>query len=469
MAAKSSAYLLCCFVITSNIKIIESAGNHQITPIRFFVQTCFEEYVCTVNDLKTFNKHPISIKPAEQKMLSTRACNNINDYQLKLKSRDKLEKKAQDVKCSFCVITKSNILNMKNLIENVKSGEPFIDNEKTVKDLKEEVEIIIHLLLLANIETGKWLWSYYLKIIAISQYYDNKPFIHENPFEDHQLQTDVSDFIENCVAENYLPLTTMESDLVSKKQGVYKDMFSDLRDSGMFSGILNGRVVLVTITFLYLKPFWDDGNQLLFRQITGADVDWSKAKQRHEVEVTITRKFVENRTWMYIPYGRLDHQHLLVKIVDARLYCYVSVVLNIYEKQLSILEGHTLTRIKVLVCHVIQYALKVTAYKDDFLVDILSEFKFAKINDTNEIEDVSARVKAKADEILNDLNSVSKNNIDWLSFVSVHQLSTDDLIMRIIKDFKDYLHELKRLCLPFEYKVFLHFIDVIKSSVAQYI
>ncbi|XP_050426247.1 uncharacterized protein LOC126836684 isoform X2 [Adelges cooleyi] len=471
MIVKMNALMLICsFAITLNIKTIESAGN-QIVPVRFYTRTSSEDYVQTVNDLKTFNKRPTYIKPAEQINLSTHACDNINDYHLKLKSRDKLEKRAQDIKCSFCVITKSNISNMKNLVENLKSGEPFGNNEDYVNRLEEEAKIILHLLLMSDLETGKWLWIYYLKMFAISQYEYNKHLINENPFEDDQLQSGVSDFIDNCIAEKYLPKNTIESDLVSKKPEVYKNMFRKLRVSGWVSNVLGGRV-LVFVKFLYLKPFWEDENQLLFRQITEANVDWSYAKQRFGLEVAISREFVENRTWMYKPYGRLDHQHLLIAILDARFYCHLSVVLYIYEKQISMraLDELTLKSIKNRIVNVIKHVLGVTAYKDEFLVVISSEFKFAKISDIDDIRDILARVRAKANEILKDLNGASTIEVDFLGFnINENQLSSSDSILRIIKNFKDYLNELTFFCLPSEYRVLLHFVDVIRSSASQYI
>ncbi|XP_050426437.1 uncharacterized protein LOC126836825 [Adelges cooleyi] len=469
MIAHICAFTLCCFAITLKIKTIESAGNNQIIPVRFFIQSCREDYVHTVNDLKTFNRRPIGIKPADLRNLTNPAIDNIQEYKSKLKSRDRLEKKAEDIKCSFCAIAKSNILFLKNLVEKLKNGIPFINNEGIVERLKQEVEMMIQLLLTANLETGKWLWSYLLKIVAITQYYDNTPFIHENPFEDEQLQTGISDFIGTCTVNKYLPPAAMESDFVLKNRSVYENMFRVLRRTGWFSDILLGRD-LVTVEFLYLKPFWDDQRQLLFRPITQVDVDWSRAKHRHDAEVVITREFVQNRLWIYHPYGRLDHQHLLINIIDARIYCHLSVILYVYEKQISILDEQTLMDIKILVYDVIFAAMSLTSFKDDFLVVILSEFGLSSIINTDDIKDILARVRTRANEILNGLNGASTSRIDRLTFNvdNERQLPTNDLIIRIIKNLEDYLTEFNNH-LPFEYKSFLHFMDAVKMPAAQYI
>ncbi|XP_050426248.1 uncharacterized protein LOC126836684 isoform X3 [Adelges cooleyi] len=470
MIIKVCAFMLCSYAITLNIKTVDSAGN-QIAPVRFYTQTSSEDYVRTVNKLKTFNKRPTYLKPAEQTILSIEECDNINDYHLKLKSREKLEKRAQDIKCSFCVITKSNISIMKHLVENLKSGEPYGNNEEYVKRVEEEAKIILYVLMLSDLETGKWLWIYYLKMFAIIQYEYNKHLINENPFEDDQLQSGVSDFIDNCIAEKYLPKTTIESDLVSKKPLIYDNIFNDLRNSGWVTDVLDGGV-LVSVRFIYLQRFWEDENQLLFRQITEANVDWSNVKRRHELEVAITREFVENRTWIYKPYDRLDHQQLLIAILDARFYCHLSVILYIYEKQISmrVLDELTLKSIKSRIVNVIKHVLALTVYKDEFLVVISSEFKFAKISDIDDIRDILARVRAKANEILKDLNGASTNEVDFLGFnINEIQLSSSDSILRIIKNFKDYLNELTVFCLPSEYNVLLHFVDVVRSSAGQYI
>ncbi|XP_050427930.1 uncharacterized protein LOC126837951 [Adelges cooleyi] len=467
MIADMSAFLLCCFAVTSNIKKIQSVDN-KIYPMRFLNKTLPENYVHTVKKCKTFNKHRIVITPAYWSILSSPSVGSSQVYSFKLKSQVKFEKKVQDIKCSFCAITKSNILHLKDLVEKLKSREPFVSNQHDIERVKKEAEIIVRLLLLGNVETGKWLWSYFLKIIAISKYDDNATFINENPFDDEQLQTDVSDFIENCIAEKYLPVVAMESDFVWKNTRRYVKMFRHLRLSEGFLGVLLGPNYNATIEFLYLKPFWDDQRQLLlFGQITGANVDWSTAKQRHEVEVSATREFVENRTWIYKPYGRHVHQQLLINIIDARIYCYLSVVLHVYEKNLPIHNGITVTLVKYFLKKVIYAALELTAYKDDFLVGILSEIKMLTVDNIDDIKDILVRVKAKANGILNDLNGTSTSRIDRLG-INVDEPATNSLIRRFIKKFEDFLTDLKDF-LPVRYKLILHFMDVVKMPTVRYV
>ncbi|XP_050426412.1 uncharacterized protein LOC126836807 [Adelges cooleyi] len=459
MMANICTFMLSCFAITSNIKTIESTRN-QIAPLRLYTQSTGPSYVQTIKSLITFNnKNPVSITNKDNALLTANYLGTFVDYQLKLKSREKLEKKVKDIKCSFGLIAKGKLLYLKELFLKLENGEPFINDEVTVTRLKEEVGLILQLLVWGNLETGKWLWSYYLKIIAISQYENNKRFIQENPFEDQQLQTGFSVFIEKCIANDYLPKNAIESYLVLKKPEIYKKMFCDLRESRWNRDVLRGGF-LVTTDFLYLKPFLDDANQILFRHIVGVNVDWSNVKQRHELETAITREFVENRTWINQPYGRLDHQHMVIKIISARFYCFFSVVLHIYEKQFSRLDEPTMIDTRDRINNAIKEALISMGYKDEFLLNIISEFKFGIIAEIKDIKGILTRVKTKANEILNDLNGVSANKIDWLSFnVNEGQLSNTDLIIRIIDDFYEYLNKLKAL--PFDYKVLLHFIDVV--------
>ncbi|XP_050435508.1 uncharacterized protein LOC126842541 [Adelges cooleyi] len=477
MISNIFAFLLCCFVITSNLKTFETAGNSKINPTRFFIQTSHKYYLRAVNNVKTFNKRPkIEITREDERNLSTSTCGGIDEYHTKLKSRDKLEEKGRDIMCSVCVIARSNILWLKNFVEKIKNGEPFNRSENVIKRLKMEAELIFLLFPAGYLQMGKWLWSYFLKIIAIRQYDDNKLYIHENPFEDDQLQTGFSDFIGNCIAKKYLPPTVMEPDFVRKNQSKYDKMFTDLSSSRWFRNSnashpldrnYNG-----LIDILYLKPFWEDERQLLFRGGTitqGFNVDWSKVIQRHRVEVVITRAFVENRTWISNPYGRLDHQHLLVKIIDATFYCYISVILYVYEKQLPILNEPTLEEIIELIFDVFNEAFNVSI-KEEFLVVISSELDFSQMRDTDVVKGILASVTAKANGILNDLNGTNTNEIDWLSFnVNEGQLSNDSMIKIIILDFKFYLNELKSYCFPFKYETLLHFMDMVKMSAAQYI
>ncbi|XP_050441038.1 uncharacterized protein LOC126845994 [Adelges cooleyi] len=470
-------FLLCCFATTLNLKTIESAGNSKICPTRFFVQITHKNLLRAVNNVKTLKKRPkIDITREDERNLTTSVCRSIDEYHLKLKSRDKLEKKGRDIICSFCVFAQSNVLWLKNFVEKITNGEPFINNENFVKRLKNEAEMIVVLFPVGDLQMGKWLWSYFLKIVAIRQYDDNKLYIHGNPFEDEQMQTGFSDFIENCIAENYLPPAAMDPDFVTKNESKYKKMFTDLSDSRWFKNLIAShpldRNYNGLIDILYLKPFWEDGRQLLFRGGTiaqGFNVDWSRVRQRHRNEVVITREFVENRTWISNPYGRLDHQHLLIKIIDATYYCYISVIIYIYEKQLSILNEPTLEEIKELIIDVINEALYVSI-KEEFLLVIFSELDCSQMRDIDVIKGILASVRAKANGILNDLNGANTNEIDWLSFtIDEGQLSNDSLIKIIISDFEFYLNELKRYFLPFKYEILLHFSDVVKFSAAQYI
>ncbi|XP_050426390.1 uncharacterized protein LOC126836789 [Adelges cooleyi] len=465
MVANIFAFILCCFAITSNIKSIESTGNSKFeVPVQYKKHYLLniiiyeEPYVYEVNRLRTFKKDTIIIESNEENILSKHLYSD-KDMQLKIESLGKFENKIQDIQCSYCVVTKLHILYLKNLAEKLKSGVRLTNNEEIVTGLEKEAKYILRILLMSNLEIGKWLWIFLLKIVAISQYGDNIiPFIRENPFVDDQLQSGVTSVIEKCMAEKYLPPTAMEYDFISKNYNTYDYMFHHLYDPTIIDDIFHNHVLGV-IEFLYLKPFWLS-NQLLFREMEEVNIDWGETKQRFELEVVITKEFVDNRIWMYHPYRRLDHQYLFVKIIDARIYCYLTVVLHVYEQQLFMLDEQALTDIKSRITKVMIEALKLTAYKDDFLVVLSSELKFGKIN-VNHIDwinDILARVRTKANGILNDLNGASSNEIDRLSFNhDENQLPTYDMIIKIIDDFEDYLKELKSF-LPFDYKVLLNFI-----------
>ncbi|XP_050434850.1 uncharacterized protein LOC126842039 [Adelges cooleyi] len=471
MISNICAFLLCCFAITSNINKIESAGNNRINPTRFFIQTSHENFLRAVNNLKTFNKRPkIVITPADEKFLTMENVNNIDDYRLKLKSRDKLEKKGRDILCSFCVIVQSNITWLKNTVEELMGGESFIDNASNIIRLKQEAELIVAMYPVENLQTGKWLWSYFLKLIAIRRYINNKRYIRENPFEDHQLQAGVSDFIGNCVLEKYLPPSVTEPDFVSKNPRTRDKLLTDLRDSKWFNDFPLDRDYDAMVEFLYLKPFWTDQRHLLFRAITqGFDVDWSAVRQRHRDELVVTREFVESRAWIHNPYGRLDHQRLVINIIEAQYYCYVYVVLYAYEKQVSALDEGTLGEVKELVYAVINEALNVSI-KEEFLVLIISELELTEMRNADDVRDVLARVKAKANALLNDLNGTRTNQVDRITFdVDEGQLTTVRFIKSIVLDFHFYLNSLRFYCAPFSYKTLLHFMDQVKLSAAQYV
>ncbi|XP_050430798.1 uncharacterized protein LOC126839500 isoform X2 [Adelges cooleyi] len=413
MVAIIRAFIFCCFAITSSIKTVESADNSKVSPILYF-PLYNELYVHTINHLKTFKEVPIIFQTKEKDILF-KSCANDEDIQFKIESLVKFENKIQDVQCSFWVITQFNILTMKKIVDEVKRGEYiFFHNPNTVKRLQMEANTMLQVLIRSNFESEKWPWTIFLKTFAFSQYGDNKPFIGENPFEDDQLLTGVSDVIENCVADKNLPPTVSESDFISKNMRTYNSIFHHLQYFVMNEDVFKGRV-LEMIEFVYLKPFWND-NQLLFKEIEEVKVDWSAVKQQFELEMAITKEFLDNRTWIYQPHGRLDHQDMLVKIVDARIYCYLAVVLHVYEQQLFMLDVEVLTRIKDRINNVVLEALKLTAYKDDFLGVISSELESGETSGVDHISDISARVRTKANGTLNDLNGASSNEIDLLSF-----------------------------------------------------
>ncbi|XP_050430804.1 uncharacterized protein LOC126839509 [Adelges cooleyi] len=295
MIANICAFILCCFAITSNIKTIESAGNSKVSPILYF-PLYNELYVHTINHLKTFKEVPIIFQTKEKDILF-KSCANDEDIQFKIESLVKFENKIQDVQCSFWVIAQFNILTMKKIVGKVKSGERFIHNDRrTVKRLEKEANTILQILIRSNFESRKWPWTIFFKTFAFSQFADNIPFFGENPFEDDQLFTGVSNVIENCVADKYLPPTVTESDFISKNMRTYDDMFHYLHDFVLNEDVFKGRV-LEMIEFVYLKPFWND-NQLLFKEIEEVKVDWSEVKQQFELEMEITKEFLDNRDWI---------------------------------------------------------------------------------------------------------------------------------------------------------------------------
>ncbi|XP_050425519.1 uncharacterized protein LOC126836332 isoform X1 [Adelges cooleyi] len=470
MIANICAFSLCCFALILNIKTIESASNSRITPARFIVPTSNRRYVRTVDKVKTFNKHStVIIKPVHQRILSMPVVNNIKKYQKKLRSRVRLEKKARDIKCSFCVIAKSKSGYFKNLLERLKGGEPLIYNMDYLINIKQETAMIVELLLAENFETGMWLWSHFLKTIAIEQYDDLENYFKQgDPYEgDNLLQTGISKFIDTCIGENYLSLAAMEPDFVSNDPSVYDRLFEDLSAIR----ISHDRDYNLMIALLYLKPFWDDQRELLFGPISYTDVDWNEANQKHLTEVPVTRTFFENRTWIYTPYDRMDHQLLLVRTIDARLYCHLSLVLHVYVKQLTAAldDPATLRHAKDVIQEVVQAVLNLTAFKDQFLEVVISELKTVRVGNIVEIKKISARVKSKANEVLNELHGSS--GIDRLGFnVDREQLSSiNDLTTRVIKNFTDYIYELKRIWSPFEYRWLLHFLDLVKWSAGKYI
>ncbi|XP_050425524.1 uncharacterized protein LOC126836332 isoform X4 [Adelges cooleyi] len=464
MIAKLCAILLCCFALILNTKTMETTSNSQITPARFFVPTSDKNYVRAVDNVKTFNKQSTTIN--KQSILSMPVVNDIEKYQKKIKSRDRLEKKAGDIKCTFCVIAKSNAVYLKYLLESFVAVKRFSYDDDDLHKLRQiqlETTMIVELLLAENLETGKWLWSHFLKTIAIAEYDDFKNGFKRDvdPFEsDRLLQTGVSEFIGTCIREKNLPETAMAPDFVSnnpKGHGRFLNGLSAIP-------LTTNRNYNLMLTLLYLAPFWEDRNEFLFRQIAYTNVDWNVAKQKHLTEVPATRTFFENNRWIYTPYERMDHQLLLVRIIDARLYCHLAVVLRVYEKQLTAgrFEPRTLRQTKDAIADVVQDVLQLTAFKDHFLVSVISDLKTKSDANIEEIKKMSTEVKAKANEVLNKLHGSS--GVDRLG-LNVNQLqSSNELTALVIKNFKDYMNELKRICLPFEYRWLLHFLDLVKWS-----
>ncbi|XP_050425527.1 uncharacterized protein LOC126836332 isoform X7 [Adelges cooleyi] len=459
MIAKLCAILLCCFALILNTKTMETTSNSQITQARFFIPTSDKSYLNAVDNVKTFNKQSTAIN-------SSLSMPGYDKYQKQVRIRYGLEKKARDIKCSFCVIAKSNVGYMSSLLENIISENRFAydaDSLHKLKKITQDTTMIVELLLAENLETGKWLWSHFLKTIAIDNYGGCKNGFKsgEDPFEgDRLLQTGVSDFIDTCKREKNLPETAMAPDFVSNNPKGHDRFLNGLRAIPLTTNRNHNQM----LALLYLTPFWNDQSELLSRQIAHTNVDWNVAKQKHLTEVPATRTFFENNRWIYTPYERMDHQLLLVRIIDARLYCHLAVVLRVYEKQLTAgrFEPRTLRQTKDAIADVVQDVLQLTAFKDHFLVSVISDLKTKSDANIEEIKKMSTEVKAKANEVLNKLHGSS--GVDRLG-LNVNQLqSSNELTALVIKNFKDYMNELKRICLPFEYRWLLHFLDLVKWS-----
>ncbi|XP_050425526.1 uncharacterized protein LOC126836332 isoform X6 [Adelges cooleyi] len=460
MIAKLCAFLLCCFALILNTKTMESTSNSQITHTRLFIPTPHINLVRHVDNVRTFKKSTIP-----KQLLGAVSKFSGNDKNLKI--RYDLEKKARDIKCSFCVIAKSNAEFLNNVLQNIISENRFGYDTDVLRKLREillDTTMIVELLLAENLKTGKWLWTHFLKTFAIEYHEDfTGGFrLRVDPFKsDSLLQTGVSEFIDTCIREKNLPEAAMAPEAFILKNSKGHEHF--LKDLRRIPFPLDRRYS-VLLKLLYLQPFWEDHGELLFGQIAHTNVDWNVAKEKHLTEVPATRTFFENNRWIYTPYERMDHQLLLVRIIDARLYCHLAVVLRVYEKQLTAgrFEPRTLRQTKDAIADVVQDVLQLTAFKDHFLVSVISDLKTKSDANIEEIKKMSTEVKAKANEVLNKLHGSS--GVDRLG-LNVNQLqSSNELTALVIKNFKDYMNELKRICLPFEYRWLLHFLDLVKWS-----
>ncbi|XP_050431213.1 uncharacterized protein LOC126839833 isoform X2 [Adelges cooleyi] len=392
-----------------------------------------------MNTLETYNQQEIKFNEKEIKMLTT-PVQTYNDLKSRDKVFDKFDKKLEDIKCTCLFIVKTKLVYLTSILERLQNGGPIEVAQEKLNVLKEEAGYMVLLFQKGNIKAGKWFWSFYLKIMAMIDYESNKNFFGETPFVEEELHSDITNFIQNCKDNKYLPKNRTESDLVSKNDNVPINIFQKLRASLSLAVDYVYVMQYISIDHLYLKPLWEE-HELLFGEITGSAVEWRPTIRRHAVEVNKTKEYIENRQWISQPFGHLSYHKLIKQIISVRMYIFLWVMLVIYSQ----MNLYQLTFFYWKAMDIIDRVQRFMPCTDNFFSDVVADFRCSmNEEDQNNFVNIIARISVKVKVILVELNGRNPNGSDWIS-IDINEEFSVDMITTFLQEFGDNFNKLTTL------------------------
>ncbi|XP_050431205.1 uncharacterized protein LOC126839829 [Adelges cooleyi] len=434
-------------ILTVKFMMIES--TNKVSPSYYVSQTFSYSYINTVNTLKTYNQQEIIFSEQEMTVLTT-PVRTYNDTKNRDKVFDKFYKKIEDIKCTCSLIVKTKLVHLTNILEALRRGGTIDVAREELNVLKEEAGFMVLLFENAKGKAGKWFWSYYFKIMAMIEYESNKHFFGENPFEEEELQSDITTFLQYCKNNKYFPKNKPQVDLVSKNPNVPINIFRVLQRSVIIGVHYADIMQHISIEYLYLKPLWDE-HELLFAKITGSVVEWRPTIRRHAAEVNKTKEFIENREWISKPFGHLTYHKLIQQIISVRMYTYLWVVLLIFNKEMPKMD---LIHSQVLYAETMNTIENVQGfiYFTEFLFfDVVGAYNGAMHEDPKNFDSIIARISARVKELLVELNGCKSNGIDWIS-IDINEEFNDGMIIDFLQEYNDnfYLISEKLTILNYE-------------------
>ncbi|XP_050435058.1 uncharacterized protein LOC126842216 isoform X1 [Adelges cooleyi] len=450
MMANNCIFLSLHYILTANFMMIESTS--KVSPSYYVNKTLSDAYVITVNNLITYNEREIKFSDQEITILAI-PVQTYNDTKIRDKVFDKFDKKIEDIKCTCSLIVKTKLVYLANILEGLRNGKPIEVVRKELNVLKQEAGNMVLLFQKGNVKAGKWFWSYYFKIMAIIEYEVNKDYFEETPFEEEELQSDITNFINDCKDNKYLPRNRTESDLMSKNPNVPNNIFQELRASTVIIVDYVNEMQHISIDDLYLRPFWDK-QELLFRQITGSAVDWRPTIRRHAVEVNKTRDYIENRQWISKPLGHLSYNKLIEQIISVRIYTFLWVMLVIFNREMSKINPFHLKLLCIESMRTIDVGHELMLYTDTFYFDVVTELRCAINDNQTNFDSIIARISVRVKDILNELNGCKLNGSVWIS-IEINEEFTYAMIFEFLREFRDNINLLKEKITIFNYELAL--------------
>ncbi|XP_050435065.1 uncharacterized protein LOC126842220 [Adelges cooleyi] len=450
MIAHNCIFLSLYLILIVNFVMIES--TKKVSPPYYVSRTYSLFYVNTVNTLKTYNQQEIKFSEKEITTLQT-PVQTLNDTKGRNIVFDKFYKKIEDIKCTCSLIIKSKLVHLTNILEGLRRGGTIEVALDELNVLKEEAGFMVLLFEKAKGKAGKWFWSYYFKIMAMIEYESNKNFFRETPFEEEELQSDITNYIEYCKNNKYFPKNKPQDDLVSKNPNVPINIFKVLQRSVIIGVHYADIMQHISIEYLYLKPLWDE-HELLFAKITGSVVEWRPTIRRHAAEVNKTKEFIENREWISKPFGHLTYHKLIQQIISVRMYTCLWVMLVMFNKEMPKMDLLHLKLLYMESMRTIDTGPEFMPYTDTFYSDVVAEFRYAMKDNQNVFDSIITRISARVKEISVELNGCNSNGSDWIS-IDIKEPLTYAMILEFLGEFRHFFNLLKEKIKAVNYELAL--------------
>ncbi|XP_050529050.1 uncharacterized protein LOC126898772 [Daktulosphaira vitifoliae] len=379
-----------------------------------------------LNDLhifKTMDKNKDRLTECEIELLTRK----FSPYNAKANEKEfallKYKKKMQSIQCTFGLIVHYLLMHLKKLVTKLRDDDSIDYIKYIYHQYHDRTATIFSKLFSAGITPHSWIWIFYSKLIAVSDWTKNKDIIDNRLFSDYLLNIELLNFLSTCESNMYLSIDLYESLLHSKATRDLSVLTNEIIDPFFNSLSLtwdsNYFEFFITVERMLLLE--NNLEDVLFEPIRDFPIEWSATKKRL---MRLKEKCVEHfnrREWINSPFSCNEYHMMVIDILKVRLLSFTWMHLYINHELSRFLDNSSKT--EQLVIDTIKKNVKSTSIKfysvfvdfvnyleakDDTFWDLV---KLLNIENDINTDQLYFAVASLFQIIYNSLISLSVNNI----------------------------------------------------------
>ncbi|XP_050437892.1 uncharacterized protein LOC126844081 isoform X1 [Adelges cooleyi] len=382
------------------------------------------DFIELLNTYNTFKDSPIIFTEDEKRILTTSNTeDSLND---KVLAQLKYYRKIQEIQCADYLI-----------LQYILYG-----TEPNIEEIAKYVYNMIAMAYKGKVVAFKWLWELYINLLSPTTD-DGKQPLNMMMQDFENFQKPLADLIEMCVEHKYITVKYndqqnhdrrkstphLKNKLVGylklniKKYRHYEPM---LEESSSRPNLIvnteetwklnyekhelfkkNSPALPLSFDHLSLKCVWEY-TPFLIDPIPNVTIDWTAIEKTYAFDLQ-TVQTCGFTNWKKYPFEYIRFQKSFRDIIMIKLYCYIYVLISVYNPSDYIFNGY----LKSLIVDM----LKFSYIEDKTLNNVITLYnKFGKLDDSNE-NDIRIKIisKEQIDEVLkiitDEVNKILSNLI----------------------------------------------------------